>query len=47
MEGEQELVLRLLSFMQGKQTADRLSVQSSANLSKHNLPNSLDFPLHL
>jgi hypothetical protein len=47
MEGERELALRLLSFKQGKQAADRLPFQSSAYLSKHNLPNSLDLPLHL
>jgi hypothetical protein len=47
MEGEQELALRLLSFKQGKQAANCLSFQSSVGLSIHNLPNSLDFPLHL
>ena len=47
MEGEQELALRLLSFKQGKQAANRLSFQSSVGLSIYNLPNSLDFPLHL
>jgi len=39
MEGEQELALRLLSFKEEKQAANHLSI--------HNLPNSLDFPLHL